>query len=235
LVIAYFRRQFSYYSNQLAWMYNMKKLLSIIFLGLLWCNASFAEAVDFSKREVHESKIDIAWKVGDKFIIPECFVYMGISGDNYEKFFDTYIENVPNPWRDPRFQEFVINIGTYLNKEVPLNHTIKTGWPRHHEMSLTKQLEGCLSDKPETYIINTSKATGMLSTVEYEVIKSFDLKIGKELVPHINKNFESIKQVTLTLGNGGSMGPTRHSVIYGVLELNGEKVILPLKNLKRNY
>ncbi len=207
----------------------------IIFLGLLWCNASFAEAVDFSKREVHESKIDIAWKIDNKYLTPNCFVYMSLSGDNYEEFFDTYIENVPNTWNDPRFHDFYINIGTYLNKEVPLNHTIKTGWSGNPEMSLTKQLEGCLSDKPETYIKRTTKYGGWEFVEKYEVIKSFDLKIGKELAPHINKNFESIKQVTLTQDGGGSIGAQRHSAIYGVLELNGEKVILPLKNLKRNY
>ena len=212
----------------------MKKLFLYLFLGLLWCNASFAE--DVSKRKVLKSNIDIAWKVDDKFIIPDCFEYVGLSGDLYETFFDSYIEKVDGQFHNnPRIQDFIINIGTYLNKEVPLNHTIKTGWPGNPEMSLTKQLEGCLSDKPETYIKRTTKYGGWEFVEKYEVIKSFDLKIGKELAPHINKNFESIKQVTLTQDGGGSIGAQRHSTIYGVLELNGEKVILPLKNLKRNY
>ncbi|MDP7530984.1 MAG: hypothetical protein QF816_05215 [Candidatus Scalindua sp.] len=71
----------------------MKKLFLYVFLGLLWCNASFAEAVDLSKREVHESKIDIAWKIDNKYLTPNCFVYVSWSGDNYELFFYTYIEN----------------------------------------------------------------------------------------------------------------------------------------------
>ncbi len=62
----------------------MKKLFLYVFLGLLWCNASFAEAVDFSKREVHESKIDIAWKIDNKYLTPNCFVYMSLSGENYK-------------------------------------------------------------------------------------------------------------------------------------------------------
>ena len=203
----------------------MKKLLGILVLGLLWCNLSFAE--DVSKRKVLKSNIDIAWKVDDKFIIPDCFEYVGLSGDLYETFFDSYIEKVDGQFHNnPRIQDFIINIGTYLNKEVPLNHTVKTGWTGLPEISLTKQLEGCLSDIPETYVTYDGRPW-----VKYKVIKSFDLKIGKELAPHINKNFESIKQVRITEGGGGSMGPTGISIIYGVLELNGKKVILPLKHL----
>ncbi len=206
--------------------------------GAVWYDGyrdSFSiTAFNFTKATSSE-ETPAAWKIDNKYLTPNCFVYMWMSGDNYEEFFDTYIENVPNTWNDPRFHDFYINIGTYLNKEVPLNHTIKTGWPGNPEMSLTKQLEGCLSDKPETYIKRTTKYGGGEFVEKYEVIKSFDLKIGKELAPHINKNFESIKQVTLTQDGGGSIGAQRHSTIYGVLELNGEKVILPLKNLKRNY
>ena len=40
-----------------------------------------------------------------------------------------YIEEIRISHRlDPRFQNFISEIGTYLNKEVPLNHSIKTGW-----------------------------------------------------------------------------------------------------------
>ena len=199
-----------------------------MFLGLLWCNASFSE--DLSKRKVHESKIDIAWKVDDKFIIPECFDYVWYSGDNYETFFDEYIEKLDsNHWASPAFEKFVIEIGNYLNKEVPLNHSIKTGWEGIPEISLTRKLDGCLSDKPETYIYHTDEYGGK-SSIEYEVIKSFDLKIGKELAPHINEKFESIKQVEVTEWGGGSMGPKEHVAVYGILKLDGKKVILPLAN-----
>ena len=197
-------------------------------MGLLWCNASFAE--DLSKRKVYESKIDIAWKVDDKFIIPECFDYVWCSGDNYETFFDEYIEKLDsNHWASPAFEKFVIEIGNYLNKEVPLNHSIITGWEGIPEISLTRKLDGCLSDKPETYIYHTNEYGGK-SSIEYEAIKSFDLKIGKELAPHINEKFESIKQVEVTVWGGGSMGPKAHVAVYGILKLDGKKVILPLAN-----
>ena len=82
-------------------------------------------------RTVTESKIDVAWKLDDKFIIPECFDYVWMSGDKYETFFDEYIEKLEaSHWDDPRFKNFIVEIGTYLNKEVPLNHSIKTGWEK---------------------------------------------------------------------------------------------------------
>jgi hypothetical protein len=141
------------------------------------------------KRTVTESKINVAWEVNDKFIIPECFDYVWMSGDRYETFFDEYIEKLEASHLDDlRVQNFIINIGTYLNKEVPLNHSIKTGWEEDFPsgISLSRQLDSCMSDKPETEVI-----------VEW---------------------------------GGGSMGHTYHTVTYGLLTIDGKKVLLPLKN-----
>ena len=56
--------------------------------------------------------------------------------------------------------------------------------------------------------------------------------IGNEnvLAPHIKKNFESIKQVEILDWGGGSLSAQDHANIYGILELEGKKFILPLKN-----
>ena len=52
-----------------------------------------------------------------KFIIPECFDYVWMSGDRYETFFDEYIEKLDaQHWDDPRIQKFIINIGTYKGR-----------------------------------------------------------------------------------------------------------------------
>ena len=76
-----------------------------------------AEQTPKDKRTVTESKLDVAWKIDDKFIIPECFDYVWMSGDRYETFFDEYIEKLEaSHWDEPRVQNFIINIGTYLNR-----------------------------------------------------------------------------------------------------------------------
>ena len=43
-----------------------------------------------AEREVLKSNAQDAWKVDGKFIVPECLIYEWYSGDNYEKFYETY-------------------------------------------------------------------------------------------------------------------------------------------------
>jgi hypothetical protein len=196
-----------------------------------------AEQTPKDKRTVTESKIDVAWKVDDKFIIPECFDYVWLSGDKYETFFNEYIEKLDTHREDPRFQNFIVEIGTYLNREVPLNHSIDIDWSGYPSISLTKKLKGCFSDKPQTFVtfLETYYWKDGTSSIEetyisYEVLESYDLKIAKKLAPHIKQEFESIKKVSVKEWSGGSMGPKYHTATYGLITIDGEKVLLPLKN-----
>jgi len=199
----------------------MKKLLSIILLGLLLSFNIHVEA-----REVLESKKIEAWEVDGKFIVPECLIYELYSGDIYETFYETYFKKEADHG-DLKFRNFIENIGLFLNKEVPLNHSIKTGWgwPDESEISLTKNVSDCVSKTPETFV------TGLLfQTYEgYKVIKSIDIEEGKKLAPNIKEEFISIKFIERT-NRPGSMGTRWHYNIYGIINLNGEKVIIPLKN-----
>ena len=68
-----------------------------------------------------------AWKIGDKYLTPECFVYPTYSGDQYETFFETYFQKEAN-YDSQEFNDFRINIGNYLNKDVPLEHSIEVNW-----------------------------------------------------------------------------------------------------------
>jgi hypothetical protein len=153
----------------------MKKILSLIFLTLLFFNTVYSK----DKRIVEESNADVAWTVDDRFIIPECFNYIWYSGDRYETFYDEYFEKIGGShWDNPKFRKFTENIGNYLNKEVPLNHFVNTGWGTESEISLTKQLEGCLTEKPERFIRFTSD-TGSSNTVGYKVLHTFDRYFAK--------------------------------------------------------
>jgi len=192
-------------------------------------------------RIVKEKNTNTAWKVDSKFIKPECFhiIRFGDGGAEwYKKYFNEYFKKPEgNHWDNPIFKNFVVDIGKYLNKEVPLNHSIKTGWTggdwigerQPSEISLTRKLKDCMSEEPETKVGN-DEYEGDVAYLEYRVVKSYDIKIGKELAPNITENFESIKLVEVVEWGGGSMPPQDYLNIYGVLNLKGEKVILPLKN-----
>ena len=198
----------------------IKKLLGILLLGLM-----FSFNVLAGERKVVESNETEAWKVDDKFVVPECLIYELYSGDNYETFYETYFKKEADHG-DSNFRNFIENIGLFLNKEVPLNHSIKTGWSSpNEEISLTKNVSDCVSKTPETYV------TGLyIGTYEgYKVIKSIDIEEGKKLAPNIKEEFISIKLIERT-NRPGSMGTRWHYNIYGIINLNGEKVIIPLKN-----
>ena len=198
----------------------MKKLLSIVILA-----SFFSFNVLAGERKVVESNETEAWKVDDKFVVPECLIYEWYSGDNYEVFYETYFQKDADHG-DSNFRNFIENIGLFLNKEVPLNHSIK-GWDSGpEEISLTKNVSDCVSDTPETYV------SGLYVGVQtgYKVIKSIDVKEGKELAPNIKEEFISIKLIERS-HRPGSMGTRWHYNIYGIINLNGSKVILPLLNM----
>ena len=198
----------------------MKNILSIFILSLLLSGNAYS-----AEREVLESNAQDAWKVDGKFIVPECLIYEWYSGDNYETFYETYFKKEAKH-SDLGFRYFIENIGLFLNKKVPLNHSIKTGWSSpNEEISLTKNVSDCVSKTPETYV------TGLyIGTYEgYKVIKSIDIEEGKKLAPNIKEEFISIKLIERT-NRPGSMGTRWHYNIYGIINLNGEKVIIPLKN-----
>jgi len=199
----------------------MKKILLTIFLSLLLNVTTLINA-----REIVESNEEVAWKINNKFIIPECLIYELYSGDNYEVFYETYFKKKADH-NDIDFRSFIENIGMYLNKEVPLNHSIKTGWgwPDDPEISLTKNLSECLSDNPETSV--TGKLAGTYNS--YKVIKSIDNSEGQKLSPNITQKFISIKLIE-RVNVPGSMGPRYHYNIYGIINLDGKEVILPLQN-----
>ena len=203
----------------------MKKILSLIFLTLLFFNTVYSK----DKRIVEESNADVAWTVDGKFIKAECFDHIRYSGDWYEAYYDEYFEKPAGRyWDDPKFVKFTEEVGMYLNKEVPLNHFVNTGWESDPKISLTKQLEGCLTEKPETYV-SFSSDTGR-SNHGYKILHTFDPEFAKELAPYIDQKFESVKQVEVSYWGGGTMPEKAHMVVFGVLELEGKKVLLPLRN-----
>ena len=193
----------------------MKKLLSIIFVSLLMSGNVYAE--------------DIAWKIKDKYMKPECLandtandLYLWQSFDNYQEYYEKYIGIKDfDQWKDEKFKQFVYNIGLYLNKEIPLNDKFAPTWNgdwNNNEsiLSITMQVADCLSDDPITKI----EVDGY--DYSYTVVENIDLKEAKTLAPNINQDFISIKSI-ITSGH--------NSAIFGILDVEGKLIMVPLKIL----
>jgi hypothetical protein len=193
----------------------MKKLLSIIILSLLFSGNVYAE--------------DIAWKIKDKYMKPECLaydyandLYLWGDFDNYQEYYEKYIGIKDfDQWKDEKFKQFVYNIGLYLNKEIPLNDKFAPTWNgdwNNNEgiLSITMQVADCLSDEPITKI----EVDGY--DYSYTVVENIDLKEAKTLAPNINQDFISIKSI-ITSGH--------NSAIFGILDVEGKLIMVPLKIL----
>ena len=193
----------------------MKKLLSIIILSLLFSGNVYAE--------------DIAWKIKDKYMKPECLaydyandLYLWEDFDNYQEYYEKYIGIKDfDQWKDEKFKQFVYNIGLYLNKEIPLNDKFAPTWNgdwNNNEsiLSITMQVADCLSDEPITKMEEDGHS------YSYTVVKNIDLKEAKTLAPNINQDFISIKSI-ITSGNT--------SAIFGILDVEGKLIMVPLKIL----
>jgi hypothetical protein len=193
----------------------MKKLLSIIILSLLFSGNVYAE--------------DIAWKIKDKYMKPECLandtandLYLWESFDNYQEYYEKYIGIKDfDQWKDEKFKQFVYNIGLYLNKEIPLNDkfapTWNGDWNNNEDiLSITMQVADCLSDEPITKMEEDGHS------YFYTVVKNIDLKEAKTLAPNINQDFISIKSI-ITSGNT--------SAIFGILDVDCKLIMVPLKIL----
>ena len=69
-----------------------------------------------------------------------------------------------------------------------------------------------------------------ISTLDLSNIASvIEKEKGKELAPHIKQDFEGIKKVDIAVWGGGVL-PTNRQVTFGLLTIDGKKVLLPLKN-----
>jgi hypothetical protein len=90
-----------------------------------------------------------------------------------------------------------------------------------------------MSDKPETEVMFVDE-DGNHAEIRYEVVETYNVEKGKELAPHINQKFESIKKVDVA-ARGGGLVPSSHQVIYGLLTIDGKKVLLPLKNYVNHF
>ena len=200
----------------------MKKLFLYVFLGLLWCNTSLADA----------SKL---WKFEDNYLTAKCFVYEWMSSDNFEDYYLKYGTKVIQAYSgttqdmsgEQKYDFFFKRIGHYYKKYIPLKETFEASWGGD-KLTLTTFLTDC--SKKKDFIINYEK--DFYEVVAMDVFfKDKNLKTKCQLLsPHLVREPKclDIKTIRYTKVFTGSMPPHSHYNIYGIYELDNEKIILPL-------
>ena len=184
----------------------MKKLLSIIVLSLLWFIPVSADHDDTK-----------AWEVDGEYLTPKCFLYEWFSSGNFKEFYKKYATEKTR-YGSPEWKKWWNNIGLYYGKEIPLEDSFEDSFG--NTLSLTRYLKDCTSSKPIT-----EDEKGLLS---YEVSGTMPEGSCKILAPNVSAKCLDIKIIRFTQAFTGSMPPKSQNNIYGIYELDNEKIILPL-------
>jgi len=170
-----------------------------MFLGLLWCNTSFAETPK-------------AWKIDDKYLTPKCFIYEWLSSHNFNEFHDRYAGGL-------EWKEWLTNIGLYYGKEIPLEDSFEDSFG--NTLSLTRYLKDCTSSKP---IIEDEE-----KFLSYEVSGIKPKDSCKILAPNVSAKCLDIKIIKLSQKYLRMARIMESHIYGIFELANKNKIILPLK------
>ena len=188
---------------------------------------------DAPKRVILESNQDLAWKIKEKYLKPECLyendLIVGMSFDKYEEYYTKYLgKETTDPFVDKEFINFYKNIGLYLGKEIPLNHKFKPSWSSpsfqpDDTLTLSLDLNDCIEEN-STSKVYFDQSKFFIS--ELKDVKPEDIKV---LAPHIKQEFISIKRFTINQHTDDGFRDSYRS-IYGILDIEGKLIMVPLKH-----
>jgi hypothetical protein len=204
----------------------MKKLLGIIIIGMLWCSSVLASE-------------DKYWKIDNDYLTPQCFVYEYISGDNFKEFYNRYSPAIMKAYgdedRDKKQKIFIFNerIGSFFPKYIPIGEEFKASWG--DTLSLTTYLKDCAKsthtkiDKSKDYYQLVDDDKVEFNTAKWS-FKNKCLVYASDLISISKAKCLDIKTVAYTeVFTGGTMQPITQYNTYGIYEIDGEKIILPLQ------
>ena len=183
--------------------------------------------------------IDKYWKIGDDYLTPQCFVYEYISGDNFKEFYNRYSPAIMKAYgdedRDKKQKIFIFNkrIGKFFPKYIPIGEEFKASWG--DTLSLTTYLKDCAKsthtkiDKSKDYYQLVDDDKVEFNTVKWS-FKNKCLVYASDLISISKAKCLDIKTVAYTeVFTGGTMQPITQYNTYGIYEIDGEKIILPLR------
>ena len=209
--------------------------------GLVWYKESTHTSDTFRIVQVHGwvpeklSSVPVGWKVDDRLLPPQCFVYMWDSGDNFQEVARLFA--IPDDWDTPEFKDFEHNTGKYFGAPI---------YPfyRASKYSLWEYVDECLfsvnsdqlqiSDSTVEYVYPESEGREFL---RYTILANISPELCQTLAPNLpGKCLESyLVHIAYCGGSLGCRGP--HS-IYGMFQMHdgerhdGERIIFPLKNFR---
>jgi len=162
-----------------------------------------------------------AWIYKGKTLTVDCFTTPSLSGDLYDFYVSTYIEdkNINISFIDAK--KF---IGRFVGKQVPIE-PVPSPWDTTKYINLAVNIKKCTA---------TSKASSDKDDrATYIVINSIPRHFCKTLVPNLADNCRQLRLITVDNDCGGSMGCNVNTGIYGIVDdpKTKETYVVPLANL----
>ena len=201
----------------------MKKLFLYVFLSLLWCGSVIAS----------EEKL---WKHGDDYLTPQCFVYEWSSGDNIEEYFNRYSPAIIKAYAREKYNKiqntnFIFRRPFYFSpRYIPVGEKFKASGG--DTLSLTTYLKDCAKSN----YTETDKSKNYYEVVDNENInpkttfRNLCLTYAPGLISTSKAKCLDIKTIAYTeVFKDKSKPPVTQYNVYGIYELDGEKIILLLR------
>ena len=159
-------------------------------------------------------------------IKPWCFTRIWRSGDNYEYFYEKYVDSDRDNLYSDAYNMFTRYIGEYFGSEVPLGSIASpwSGYGNSDTIALASEISECQQE------LSQEALEEFRPNSSYSVLKDVSNKYCKQLAPHIEGNCLDLALVTVT----GPLGYSKTDVdtaLYAVFEEEDADVyIVPLVN-----
>ena len=179
------------------------------------------------------------WRTASDLMPPQCFVVPWLSGDNFERFLNTY--SVPSG------ADLFKNPGLSLGRAIPNLEPIP-GFAVGSRLVLSARLDLCmqgsindgviLADPKEPVVElrddliwqNTCSEEDYCSPQYYRVLADITPAHCQQLAPHLKGRCVAAKLVRLTHVVSGSMGDYEYGGVFGLFDGPGEQHhLVPLK------
>ena len=188
-------------------------------------------------KEETPNDLPIGWRYNGKIFPHESFVTEWISSDNFEEFEEHFKIETKDCHSHQEYgfthcksEDFRNNPGKYFGKEIKDLDPIMASWDDY--ISLAVSVQSLDFNRPYEIIdkqICTEQADPLLETF-YEILGVIENDKCQELAPYMKGRCKESYLLYLGDWQGGSMGYTLRTGIYGLFALDdGEEYIVPLK------
>ena len=184
----------------------------------------------------------IAWKIIEEVkpgleiedvIHPQCFNNYWTSADNYQEFYEKFVDAKEGYFDSKEYQDFTFNIGKYWGREITTYDPIKSSW--NEDLELAVSMKSCKYKYSRYFDILRDRVTSSYENDEYyyQVIKKIPQETCQALAPHIDGKCLESNLLKIGDWDGGTIGYIHEWSIFGLFKLsNGDEYIFPLKRFE---